>query len=160
MKGSCSIETTYSLLMWQRLVNWLYINRLQNWWLALTTYADLRPDLFWRRRINTMLRDRPAHDLQDWYKRFWEPIGITREVAAFVYHQVAQYSGLCFAQVLPSDRLQEDLKLPLVCWFDWEIALSEDFANQLGVDLDDGFNLANLSTVADLVVWLNQKFKP
>jgi hypothetical protein len=144
--------------MWPRLVN-----RLNNWWISLTTYADLRPDLSWRRRINNKLRNRPAHDLQDWYKRFWEPIGITREVAAFVYHQVAQYSGLCFAQVLPTDRLQEDLKLPLVCWFDWELSLSEDFSNQLGVDLDEHLDLANFSTVSDLVIWLNQtleKLKP
>jgi hypothetical protein len=136
----------------------LKTSRLYNWFLALRSYNDLRPDLGLRRQINRqVLATRPAHCGQDWYQKFWASQGISREVATFLYQALAKYSGLQLAKVLPNDRLCEDLKLPLICWFDWELALCEDFHQEFGFDLEDYFDLSQLKTVADLMGFFNQQ---
>lgn len=140
--------------MWQRLSQ-----QLNNWQISLAAYGDLSPDLGVRRRINQMLRSRPSRSISDWYRHFWEPQGIAREVAEFVYQQVGQYSGLKFEKVVPSDRLCEDLELPMVCWFDWELSLCDDFSQQLGIELEECFDLSELTTVADLMRFFNQQFR-
>jgi hypothetical protein len=133
--------------------------RLNNFWTSVWTYFELRPDLGLRRRINLAMQNRPSHLWPEWYRRFWEPEGVAREVAEFVYRKVAYYSGLKVEKVLPSDRLNEDLKLSLICWFDWEISFYEDFSRQLGVALDgDDWLTMEFNTVADLVRFLNHKF--
>jgi hypothetical protein len=136
----------------------LKISRLYNWFLALQSYNDLRPDLGLRRRINRqVLAERPAHSGQEWYQKFWADRGISREVATFLYQSLAKYSGLQLAKVQPHDRLHEDLKLPLICWFDWELAFCEEFGQVFGLDLEDGFDLGQMQTVADLMGFLNQQ---
>jgi hypothetical protein len=139
---------------------WNMWRRLNNWWTSLWTYFELRPDIGARYRINQALRDRPSHLWPEWYRRFWEPQGVAREVAEFVYRSVARHSGLKVEKVVPSDRLNEDLKLPLICWFDWEMSFYEDFSRQLGVDMDaDDWLMSDFYTVADLMVFLNQQFR-
>lgn len=132
--------------MWQRLKNVL---------LSFQTYGDLSPDLKVRRRVNRALRDRPALTVDQWYEYFWQPHKISKEVAAFVYRYLAQYSGLQVARMIPGDRLNEDLQLPLVCWFDWELRLCEDFQQCFGVDISECPELYDLSTVEEFVVFLN-----
>jgi hypothetical protein len=140
--------------MWQRLTN-----KLNNWRMTIAAYGDLSPDLGVRRRINQTLGNRPSRSISEWYGHFWESQGVAREVAEFVYQRVEQYSGLTFEKVLPSDRLCEDLKLPMVCWFDWELSLCDDFAQQLGIELEECFDLSEMTTVADLVRFFNQQFR-
>ncbi|MBE9030887.1 hypothetical protein IQ266_14215 [filamentous cyanobacterium LEGE 11480] len=136
----------------------LTLSRLYNWFLALWSYNDLRPDLALRRRINRqVLAARPAHKVSEWYQKFWASRGVSREVATFIYQSLAKYSGLQFAKVLPSDRLCEDLKLPLICWFDWEMSLCEDFYEEFGFELDDYLDVTQLKTVADLMGFFNQQ---
>jgi hypothetical protein len=135
------------------------VKRMFNWFMSSTSYADLRPDMGLRRQINRqVLADRPQRSLSEWYRLFWEPRGVSREVVEFVYSAIANYAGLKVAQVLPSDRLCEDLKLPLICWFDWELNLVEEFSDQLGVELDDYFDVTRFATVADLVQFFDRQF--
>ncbi len=134
--------------MWQRLTNSIQ---------SLKTYGDLSPDLRLRCRINRGLRDRPRYRFDRWYQIFWQPLEVSSEVAEFVYQQMEAYSGLTFGCVLPSDRLTEDLRLPLVCWFDWESTLCDDFYDRFGVDISNSFNVCELATIQELVVFLNQQ---
>lgn len=131
--------------------------RVKNQLISLRTYAEVSPDLGLRRRINQALRSRPSRSFEDWYKSFWQPLSISREIATFVYQSMERYSGLPFAQVMPNDRLTEDLQLPLVCWFDWECTLCDDFSDRFGVEIYDRFDAYQLATVEDLVVFLNQQ---
>lgn len=134
--------------MWQKLKNVV---------LTVSTYADLSPDLMLRRQVNQSLHDRPALTLEEWHHRFWQPRKISQDISAFVYSYLAQYSGLQVARFLPSDRLDEDLKLTLVCWFDWGLALGEDFYRCFGVDITEVLDLGDLSTVEDFVLFLNHQ---
>ncbi|MGI0492098.1 hypothetical protein ACN4EG_09815 [Alkalinema pantanalense CENA528] len=131
--------------------------KFNNWWQAIRTYPDMRPDLQLRRKINKTLRDRSAYGSHDWYRCFWEPLGIKPELAQFLYSKLETYSGLEAARLLPSDRLIEDLHIPLVCWYDWEWDLCEEFEGQFGVELCPTFDLNELKTLKDLFLCLNQK---
>ncbi len=132
--------------MWQRFKNIFF---------SIHRYADLSPDLQTRRQVQQWLRDRPALPLDEWVA-IWESQGIGRPVVEFVVHQMQEHSGLDFARVQPSDRLIEDLKLPLICWFDWEITLCDQFFDQFGVDISGWLTFTPLHTVADLVQFLQQ----
>lgn len=110
-----------------------------------------------RQCVNRELRDRPALSVDEWFLRFWQPLGVSRQVANFVYVQMAVYTGLDFTRVRPSDRLNDDLHLPLVCWFDWEFSLYEDFFADFGVDLSDRFDPELYITVQELMLFLNQQ---
>lgn len=132
--------------------------RLKNLYDSLDTYADMSPDLVLRMRINQTLRGRPSRTVDEWYKSFWQPREVSEKVAAFVYDRMEEYSGLHFANVLPKDRLNEDLHLALVCWFDWELSLCEEFGCKFGVDITENFDISALSTVEELVVFLNQQW--
>lgn len=136
------------LRMWRSLKNFLY-----SFW----TYADLSPDIKLRRRVNKTLRHRPNLSATEWYETYWQSLDITRPISDFVYTQMQSYSGIVFGRVRPSDRLNEDLHLSLVCWFDWESFFCDHFLNSFGVDLLLDFNPDEFSTVQDLVLFLNQQ---
>lgn len=131
-------------------------HRLKNFVLSLKTYKALSPDLKVRQRVNHALRCRPALNLDEWFETFYKGRGIAYPVATFVYHHLSQYSGLEFGRVLPSDRLNEDLKWTRVCWFDWELSLCDDFYGQFKVDISDRLEELQASTVEDLVCLLDQ----
>ncbi len=137
--------------MWQK---------LNNLFASLGTYADLSPDLSQRQQVNQALRDRPALSPEVWFEQFWQPLKISPQVANFVYTHLQIYSGLELARVQPSDHLNEDLHLYLVCWFDWEVALCEEFAHCFGVDLFDRFDAQDFETVEDLVIFLDHQVLP
>lgn len=136
--------------MWQRIENLLH---------SVSTYADLSPDLAIRQQVNQVLRDRPALSLDRWYERFWQPLGITKAVVAFVYSQLECYSGLEVARWHPSDRLNEDLKLTLVCWYDWDLSLYDDILDRFGVDVSECFDPYECTTVGDFVVLLHRQLE-
>ncbi|WP_228035701.1 hypothetical protein [Oculatella sp. LEGE 06141] len=115
----------------------------------------LRPDYASRQYVNRVLSDRPALNSEEWFKSYFQVNGITRSVATFTYHYLGKYSGLQFARVLPSDRLEEDLRWTQVCSFDWEIMLCKDFCRCFGVDIDERIYEFTFTTVEDFVVFLN-----
>ena len=134
--------------MWQKLKNLLA---------SFSTYADLSPDLRQRRQVNYFLRDRPALTPDEWFEQFWQPLEISQQVSNFVYVHLQNYSGLELSRVQPSDHLNKDLHLFLVCWFDWETSFCEDFSSCFEVDLSDRFEAQNFQTVEDLVVFLDHQ---
>jgi hypothetical protein len=75
---------------------------------------------------------------------------------AFVYDHLEAASGLPWLQVMPCDRLIEDLQLTLVCWDNWEFDLCDAVYQRFGADISDRFNPSTLSTVEDLILGLNQ----
>ncbi|PSB31740.1 hypothetical protein [Stenomitos frigidus] len=131
--------------------------RLRNIFGSLRAYADLSPDLRARQRVNRCLRDRPALSSDEWFEQLWQPQGIAQPIAHFIYTHMQTYSGLDFARVRPTDRLIEDLCLPLVCWFDWQLSFSEDFLASFGLDLSDRFDPQSFTTVEELVIFLNHQ---
>ncbi len=132
-------------------------HRLKNFFYSLQTYDALSPDLRTRRIVNRWLRDRPPRNVNDWYDAFWQHHNVSRSVVAFAYTHLEKYSGLQLARVLPSDRLEEDLRLTLVCWFDWHITLCEDFHQCLGVSIQDDWELTTLTTVEEFVLFLHRQ---
>jgi hypothetical protein len=128
---------------------------LKNFLLSFWTYQDMSPDLRVRRQVKRKLRDRPLLDLTEWHEKFWQPLGVSNQVSEFVYGRFAAYSGLEWGRVVPCDRLIDDLRFPLVCWFDWQTALTDDFLAQFSVDLGIDFDPDDFITVEELVVFLN-----
>lgn len=138
--------------MWQNAINYLR---------SLQTYRDLSPDVGIRRRINVCLSKRPALALDQWSALFSqvEDDELSKQVILFIYVQLPIYSGLEVGRLRPSDRLIEDLQLPLVCWFDWPNQLCCDFYDQFHVDISEVFDESLLETVGDLVDFLYQQLQ-
>jgi len=138
--------------MWQSAINYLR---------NLRTYQDLSPDAGIRRRVNVQLSQRPALSLEDWSKQFPKVANSpgSQRLLAFVYDKLPVYSGLEVSKLRPSDRLIEDLQLPLVCWFDWPNQLCCDFYDTFQVDISEEFDESLLDTLGDLVWFLNQQLK-
>jgi hypothetical protein len=131
--------------------------KLKNIFLSFKSYHLLSPDLRMRRRVNRALRDRPTLTVDEWFESFWQPQGISKDVACFVYIQLEKYSGLKFGRVLPSDRLHEDLQWTSVCWFDWDLMLYKDFWHRFGIDISDDYEFDTLCTVEELMTFLNRQ---
>jgi hypothetical protein len=94
---------------------------------------------------------------KEWFEQVWSHHSVSQQVTDFVYDHMPAYSGLEFSRVRPADRLNEDLHLPSVCWFDWQLLLCDDFLHCFGVDLSDCFDPQILCTVEDLVNFLNHQ---
>lgn len=139
--------------------NWSMWRRLNNGLQSLRTYDDLSPDIRLRRRINRSLLMRPFYHAHEWYTLFWQPLQVSKGVARFVFDAIEQHSGLQMARVVKSDRLIEDLQLPLVCWFNWETQFYADFCNHFGVETDDCFDIHDFDTIEDLVLFLDAQSK-
>ncbi|MDX2231346.1 MAG: hypothetical protein NW220_17045 [Leptolyngbyaceae cyanobacterium bins.349] len=110
-----------------------------------------------RRRVNKVLRSRTNLSATEWYQTHWQPLAIPRSISDFVYTQMQTYSGLEIGRIQPSDRLEEDLHLTLICWFDWELMFCENFLNSFEIDLTTQFNPDTLDTVQDLLLFLNHQ---
>ncbi|MCT7950305.1 hypothetical protein NG798_10940 [Ancylothrix sp. C2] len=132
-------------------------HNLNNVFSAVSTYSDLSPDIETRRCVNHRLRLRPALSLDQWFDYFWQPHGIAKPTVFFVYTYLEKYSGLQMSCVMPGDRLEQDLKLTLVCWFDWQLNLCDDFLSYFGIDISDRLDTYSLSTVEDLVKFLDSE---
>jgi hypothetical protein len=129
--------------------------RLQNILTSLRTYADLSPDVQIRRQVNHALRDRSRLTTNQWFEIFWQPLQVARPITDFVYRYLPVYSGLDVGRLQPSDRLEEDLHLSLICWFDWHLSLCQDLWDCFGVDLSDRIDTVSLETVQDFVLFLH-----
>lgn len=136
--------------MWQSAINYFR---------SLRTYQDLSPDAGIRRRINVQLSRRPALALEDWSRLFPNMLSgqVSSHLLAFIYEQLPVYSGLDASRIRPSDRLIEDLQLPLVCWFDWPHQLCCDFYETFHIDISEEFDESLLETIGDLVWFLQQQ---
>lgn len=130
---------------------------LRNIFYSFGTYSDLSPDLGVRRRVGKALRNRPLLTPVEWYQTFWQPFGVSGQVSDFVYNHFQEYSGLEFGRVCPGDRLEEDLHLTLICWFDWELSFYEDFLTTFGVDLGCHFTTTTFLTLEEFVLFLNRQ---
>ena len=84
---------------------------------------------------------------------------ITPSLLIFIYKRLQKYSGLDIGRIRASDRLIEDLQIPLVCWFDWSNRLCEDFHTTFQVDISTEFDESLLETVGDLVWFLNLRLQ-
>ncbi|MDX2098108.1 MAG: hypothetical protein SFW36_10060 [Leptolyngbyaceae cyanobacterium bins.59] len=133
--------------MWQQIRN-----RLMNF----KTEADLGPDLRARRNVNrSLLQPRPALSRQELYTAHWQHRGVPQEIVDFIHTRLQSYSGLQFDRVQPTDRLEEDLKLTLVSWYDWHLAFCEELYQEYGIDMSDFLDLQTLRTLEDLVLFVN-----
>lgn len=134
--------------------------RLKNFFVSISTYADLSPDLQTRQQVRRFLQQRSALTTDEWFEAHWRSLNVSPSVAAFVLKQMSAQTGLDFSRVQPSDRLGADLQLPLICWFNWEVSFSEEFYRWFGVDLSDRFNSDSFETVQDLVLFLELQLAP
>jgi len=132
------------------------LGRVRNILSSLQTYADLGPDLAVRHQVNQWLNQRTSLTAEQWFQTYWQPLDVSSSVANFAYTHLSNYSGLDFSRVCPTDRLIEDLKFPLVCWFDWQMALCDDFWECFGIDLSEQLDSETLPTIQDLVLDLNR----
>ena len=135
------------------------IGQLNNLISSINAYADMSPDLSVRRQVNETMKKRARQPLSiaTWCLTFCRRDHCTDRVQSmlsFIYECFSEYSGLEFSRVRPSDRLNEDLCFPLVCWFDWSITFCEDFYQRFGLDLSDRFDEASFETIGELVEFL------
>lgn len=130
---------------------------LKNIFYSFRTYSDLSPDLEMRRRVRKSLRDRHLLTMAEWYQTCWQPLDVSYHVSDFVYRHLQDCSGLEFGRVRPGDRLEEDLHLTLICWFDWELSFCDDFLTCFGVDLGTHFTPNAFLTLEELMVFLNRR---
>lgn len=131
--------------MWRRLGNFLY---------SLQTYQELGPDLHIRQQVNQWLSQRSALNPTEWHSRFWQTHGVSRAVATFVYNHLTDHSGLEIARTWPTDHLEQDLHLTLVCWFDWHLELCDHFCQQFAADQDACLAIQQIQTMQELVLFL------
>ncbi|MBD2089807.1 hypothetical protein H6F67_08065 [Microcoleus sp. FACHB-1515] len=130
--------------------------RLKNLVCSVQTYRDLSPNVRLRRQVNRQLQRRPARSIAEWLKDC-QPIGISQSIAQFAYAALQRCSGLNFAHVLPTDRLEADLQWTEICGYDWQLTLCDDIQQQFNVDLSDRLDQIPMETVADLLLFLQQQ---
>ncbi|MBD1912270.1 MULTISPECIES: hypothetical protein [unclassified Leptolyngbya] len=134
--------------------------QLKNFIQSFKTYAVLSPDLKARRQVLHLLRNRPLLSSTEWYEIYGHSFQISPAVTEFAYRYLADYSGLEFGRVLPGDRLDEDLNWTKICWFDWQIALCDDFCEIFSVDLSDELCDIPETTVLALLRFLEERLPP
>lgn len=131
---------------------------IPSFWSSLSSYAEMRPDFRLRTELNRRLKaQRSRLSAEVWFEKFWLPRSVPRSLSTFVYQSLGELSGLDWGRVLPGDRLQADLQLPLVCWFDWELDFCETLAQAVGVRLESPVLLDEVDTVEDLLTLLHQQ---
>ncbi|MEM8502375.1 MAG: hypothetical protein AAF716_04405 [Cyanobacteria bacterium P01_D01_bin.1] len=150
--------------------------QFDNWLSSISTYADMSPDLAIRTQVNFRMKAhaRSALGVSDWCQLFLNylspnrnatgdaaafshaaaGVSDTRRVLCFVYQRFGQYSGIDFSRVRPEDKLNDDLHLSLVCWFDWTFTFYGDFFEQFDLDLSDCFDEDDFETVGELAAFL------
>jgi hypothetical protein len=146
---------TSQLVASQLTASQLKVGSLNNWISSISAYSDMSPDMSMRRQVNAAMKARPrqALSLFAWCKTFCS-YDQARPVLSFMYQYFAEYSGLEFGRVRPSDDLNDDLRFPMVCWFDWSITFCEDFYQRFGLDLSDRFDEADFDTIGELAAFL------
>jgi hypothetical protein len=133
--------------------------QLQNRWMDLNAYPDMRPDYRVRQQVKRSHADRSLYSAVEWHQRFWYPLGVQRLLSEFVYELLGECSGLDVGRLLPSDRLMQDLQLPLVCWFDWEMVWTEQFVHRFELETDWVLDIGEFETLEELMVALDRLLK-
>ncbi len=133
--------------------------QLHNRWMDLNAYPDMRPDYKIRQQVNRSHADRPLYSAVEWHQRFWYPLGVQRLLSEFVYELLGECSGLEIGRLVPSDRLMQDLQLPLVCWFDWEMVWTEQFSSRFELDSDWILDIGEFETLEELMLALDRLLK-
>lgn len=141
---------TFLTVMW---------HRFKNLFLSLKNYDILSPDLAVRRQVKRALHDRPTLGLSEWFESFCKSRQVAYPVVNFLYTRLETYSGIELGKLLPSDRLEEDLRWTDLCGFDWQIVLCDDFMQQFNVDMTHCLEDFSPNTIDDLVILLHQQFK-
>jgi len=131
---------------------------IQNTFRSLASYEILSPDVCRRYQVSRWLSDRPNLSLEHWYVAHWKRHQVSYDVVTFAYTHLRQYSGLPAGQLFPDDRLEADLHWTEICWFDWEWSLCDDFQESFGCDISDRLDVDQLSTVRDLMLFLDDQF--
>jgi hypothetical protein len=131
--------------------------RLKNLFFSLWHYNTLKPNFKVRRRVQRALRDRPRLAMNDWFESFGKTRRISYPIFSFLYSHLERYSGLALGQLLPSDRLEQDLQWTQICWFDWQTRLSLDFMQRFGIDVSESLDEADPSTVEELMLLLQHQ---
>jgi len=134
-------------------------HRFKNLFFSLKNYDILSPNLAMRRQVKRSLRHRPTLGLSDWFESFCQPRQIAYPVVNFLYTRLETYSGIELGKLLPSDRLEEDLRWTDLCGFDWQIILCDDFMQQFNVDMTCCIEDFSPNTIEDLMLLLHQQFK-
>lgn len=119
-------------------------------------YSLLSPNPQVRWQVNQRLRDRPAYSMADWCADCRHH-GIHPDIARFACRHLSRYSGLRFARVRLSDRLEADLQWTEVCWFDWELKLCQDVWHSFGIDMTPHLVELVPTTVHDLLLFLQHQ---
>src|SRR5207245_11239271 len=88
-----------------------------------------------RRATNVRLSARPLMDRDAWRAHYAGVIPAA--VVDFVLNSFEGYSGIDFARVRPSDRMEADLKFSSACFGDWDLDLYDDFKDRFDRDLRD-----------------------
>ena len=136
-----------SLTPWQK---------LKNAYLSFSTYADLSPDLSRRRQVKLTLKSRPSLNRHRWCQDLWSGT-YSPKILAFLYEQIPEYSGLDAGRLRPEDELEGDLSWTLICSFDWDSELCDDFQQVFGYDVSDEILAGQFDTLEDLVIALHQQ---
>ncbi|NJR37863.1 MAG: hypothetical protein HC781_02245 [Leptolyngbyaceae cyanobacterium CSU_1_4] len=112
-----------------------------------------------RRQVKQSLRHRPTLGLSEWFESFCRSRPIAYPVVNFLYTRLETYSGIEPGKLLPSDRLEEDLRWTDLCGFDWQIILCDDFMQQFNVDMTRCIEDFSPKTLEDLGLLLHQQLK-
>jgi hypothetical protein len=134
------------------------MHRLNHCFHSLKTYCDLSPDLRMRQQVIQAMQSRTCLTLDAWFEAFCQPQKIAFPIAQFVYTHLPHYSGLETGRMWLSDRLNEDLHWPLICWFDWELSLCDDFCQCFGIDISDRLDELEGTTIGELVHFLDRQW--
>lgn len=102
------------------------------------------------------LKNRETLSMDDWYVKWWQSLGIKRDVSDFIYKNLESYLGIETAKIIPSDRIIEDLHFDKLGWPRWEADLRDDFEEQFKVDVFKSPDLDKESkTFKEFVCFLN-----
>lgn len=140
--------------MWHALTNWIR---------SFATYGDLSPDFALRYRLNRHLRQhRPELPPDPWGQGLSStlPEPLSPALVQFAYQSLERYSGLAIGCTRSSDRLIEDLHLPLVCWFDWPHRLCQDFSQTFHIEMGEDFDETYFATLGELIAFLQKQLTP
>ncbi len=109
--------------------------------------------------LKKYLENREPLSIVDWHRKWWEPLGVKKDVSDFVYKNLESYLGIEAAKVIPSDRLIDDLHFDKLGWPRWDADLRDDFEEQFTVDLfkNPGINKES-KTFQEFVCFLNNAF--
>jgi hypothetical protein len=120
---------------------------------ALTPrFSGFAPDMGLLREVNESFSGREALAKPEWISSVSGSLSCTPLHAEFVY-DFLEARGFRAAQLLPSDRLDEDLRFRGTMWGDWDFDFKQEAARLASRRVNKEFEnqVERASTVGDLV---------